>query len=898
MNKNVFGPIVAFTVFLVLLLQFEDGQAHKLVRRDVGVPEADAIQVGDGQPHSRRKRTIGRIFNMFRGFMSNMFGQGGGQKGKGRGRGRPRPSSSYGAPQSSYGAPPQSSYGAPQSGYNAPSQGPGQSGAPPSLSGGNIDSYGSPQAQALGGGGNLDSYGSPQAPALGGGGNLDSYGSPQAPALGGGNLDSYGSPQAPALGGGNQDSYGSPQAPAIGGGGNLGTYGSPQAPNQNNYGSPQGPPLQNYGNQGSNNAPRVPSGSQGLSSYGNGGGAPRGPPSPGSIAPPGLADSVFKMLPAPNLATEGPNLSGESYGSPNQQQPNQDSYGSPQSNPLGPSVGGGQDPDSYGSPQAGVLSAGGQQGSAQNSYGSPLVGFGQPEVIAARPAQSSNGSPQPAQGSYGAPQNPFLASGSQPAQSSYGSPDAGIVPRVVNNQEPSQAGYGSPDVGIVPRVVNNLEPSQAGYGSPDAGIVPRVVNNQEPSQSGYGGPDAGIVPRVVNNQEPQTNTLDVYGSQVAPVGTSAPVPQDIINSYGSPDGENQPEGELTSTQIEDEGEVQGPAFDNLRDNVGEKQLGTTEASESNSDLKASGLELTGEDDNYDDGATTTIEPVFPGYDDVNYDQNNYQYDDSDVKNAPGLPGYLEGQGNRPVTLPLKVPGRRPSSQNPEQEERVKPVEGVLIREEATKPKVEPVDNSLEEEDDVQPGYGGGAQVQAEKDEEVKDEEEELEEAEEEEEGEEEKKSEAVEEDQSSYDKNESVENDSNQLPQPNETEEYPDNNELGEVAGDEDEEEDKVSGDPSVDSTTGAAFISVPLLIEEVNDKENGEPARPGDPTVILAGSPEEVKKPDVVYGAPGNPRKSRQNDSFHQFLVDVPNAKRQADWSQRLRERQRQRVWRQFQLD
>ena len=121
-----------------------------------------------------------------------------------------------------------------------------------------------------------------------------------------------------------------------------------------------------------------------------------------------------------------------------------------------------------------------------------------------------------------------------------------------------------------------------------------------------------------------------------------------------------------------------------------------------------------------------------------------------------------------------------------------------------------------------------------------------------------------------------------------------------------------MNADQNGESTTEAAFISVPLMIEEVSGKGEGEGAQPGDPTVILAGSPEETgttgsaagaQKPDTEYGSPGT-RKGRENTerrgphAFHQFLVEPPNAKRNADWSQKLRERQRRRVWRQFNLD
>ncbi len=60
-------------------------------------------------------------------------------------------------------------------------------------------------------------------------------------------------------------------------------------------------------------------------------------------------------------------------------------------------------------------------------------------------------------------------------------------------------------------------------------------------------------------------------------------------------------------------------------------------------------------------------------------------------------------------------------------------------------------------------------------------------------------------------------------------------------------------------------------MIEEVGGKGDGEGSQPGDPTVILAGSPEETgTKPDALYKSPG-PRRGRENTerrgphAFHQ---------------------------------
>jgi len=136
-------------------------------------------------------------------------------------------------------------------------------------------------------------------------------------------------------------------------------------------------------------------------------------------------------------------------------------------------------------------------------------------------------------------------------------------------------------------------------------------------------------------------------------------------------------------------------------------------------------------------------------------------------------------------------------------------------------------------------------------------------------------------------------------------------------------------------TTSRPSLISIPLLIEEKDGDVQANGNRGGDPTVILAGTDEE-RKPDTLYGGPldgyedeADLRRARQtnaNSPAHsqgvrirppkefQYL-DSPQTKRQVkakdlpvtrlhsgrggqDWSQRLRERQRQRIWRQFNLD
>ena len=94
----------------------------------------EAIDVADNGElhpyvHSRNRRTIGKVFDMFRGLFDRLFGGGKGGGGGGGGYGPPkRPAASYGPPkkpQSGYGPPksPQSGYGPPQSpkpGYGQP----------------------------------------------------------------------------------------------------------------------------------------------------------------------------------------------------------------------------------------------------------------------------------------------------------------------------------------------------------------------------------------------------------------------------------------------------------------------------------------------------------------------------------------------------------------------------------------------------------------------------------------------------------------------------------------------------------------------------------------------------------------------------------------------------------
>jgi hypothetical protein len=141
--------------------------------------------------------------------------------------------------------------------------------------------------------------------------------------------------------------------------------------------------------------------------------------------------------------------------------------------------------------------------------------------------------------------------------------------------------------------------------------------------------------------------------------------------------------------------------------------------------------------------------------------------------------------------------------------------------------------------------------------------------------------------------------------------------------------------DEPVITTSRPRLISIPLVIEEKDVDVKLPGNRGGDPTVILAGTDED-RKPDTLYGGPidgyedeADLRRARQTNanspahsqgvrirppSSFQY-IDPPQKRRQVkakdlpvtrllsgrggqDWSQRLRDRQRQRIWRQFNLD
>jgi len=511
---------------------------------------------GKGEAHSRSKRTIGDIINWKLGILQSLFGGikglfggkgnggggggygappsyqpprnprpnhgGGGSKfnlpriplkglfGKGNSGGGSRPTygapkPSYGAPKPSYGGgaapvgPPRPSYGGNNnnnnggSGYNNGGNGGGSfgpsnaikmleapnlaTGRPPAGSGynggnqnfgGNQNNYNAPQAAAAG-----DSYGAPQAAPLDSG---DSYGAPQAAPLDSG--DSYGAPQADPIDSG--DSYGAPQADPIDAGD---SYGAPQAAPvsaPNSYGSPQAAPVQAQ-NSYSSAVQSAPD------SYREAKLIPQQQPA--------QAQDSYGAALAPSIGASASYSTGQSVSQPSAA-PAQDSYGVPQSPVLSTS----------------------NAASAPDSYGTPTG----PVIVEARAPAAVNEAD-----SYGTPESPVIAARAPVASApdSYGTPESSVLsPDTFQETRSNEA-----DVAIIQ---STLQQVQSGSVS-SVQDVPVIQSNAAPAveeEDSYGNPAAQVLPEVVDvrDQFNQDNTVDVYGSALAPVGTSAPVPEEIF----------------------------------------------------------------------------------------------------------------------------------------------------------------------------------------------------------------------------------------------------------------------------------------------------------------------------------------------------------------------------------
>lgn len=462
------------------------------------------------QPHKRSKRTIGHIFDMFKNMMDGLFG--GGKKKKPR---RPkRPGQAYGPPKPRP-QNPRPSYGKPRPRPPPPPRNPNLSGG---YAGGSAPQRPPPRAPQAPQAPNPDSYGSPVAPPLPPRApvapNPDSYGSPIAPPQ---------APRAPA-----PDTYGSPLAPPI--------PQAPRAPAPDTYGSPVAPPQaprappSGYSSQPQPQAPRTPTG--------------------GSFGP----SSVFYMIPAPNLATEGPGggkgaapAGGDSYGSPQASPvsaPAPDSYGGPQAAPLAPAPDSYSGPDSYGAPQvpdSGVIEVNGRGRT-------PVVVPINPENPFLQGQQYNNAAPLPVIAAENDLQGEFV-------------------------DENDVDGYGAPDV-EAPAPITDID-------TPEEPSVIEIARDEEEAVVDVEAL-ADIRAEGLDVEEPVPDLPEdeeLGAPDSAPVeATTAPADYDYDAEYvvdlrtdsvddetTAPFQELAPEGEIEDYQVDEiEGEL-SPLFDNLRD---------------------------------------------------------------------------------------------------------------------------------------------------------------------------------------------------------------------------------------------------------------------------------------------------------------------------------------------
>lgn len=215
------------------------------------------------------------------------------------------------------------------------------------------------------------------------------------------------------------------------------------------------------------------------------------------------------MIPAPNLATEGPPGGGGSAAAP---AGGGDSYGSPQAAPVG-----GNEVDSYGSPQAAPV--GEAAPSAPDSYSGP----------------DSFGNPQPEAPAAPAPVNPFISQYNNAAP-------LPVTGNDLSGQFVEEDTYGAPEGGeVAPAPITDIDlPEETdiiveGRGSDEGGEEAEDLNEIAPE--GTDAPD-------LNYDEDAETFVDLRAED-----------EELDES---------PEGEVISTQVDEiEGET-SPLFEDLR----------------------------------------------------------------------------------------------------------------------------------------------------------------------------------------------------------------------------------------------------------------------------------------------------------------------------------------------
>jgi hypothetical protein len=201
------------------------------------------------------------------------------------------------------------------------------------------------------------------------------------------------------------------------------------------------------------------------------------------MAPQSISNNVIKMLPAPNLATSAPNV---------QQVQQQVSGGNNNFRPSQAAQ------DSYGVAQSNVVSLG-------NNINNNVVTAG----------NGATANSQPAQDSYGVPQGGVITgrgngfSNNNNAVNSVVGGDRGS--KGIQQGTLTNPFTNSPTTfSVAPTVSSGAQDSYA-VGSNPVGN-PVIINREKDT-------NAGPAP-------PTGQATDVYGSPVAPVGTSAPVPDE------------------------------------------------------------------------------------------------------------------------------------------------------------------------------------------------------------------------------------------------------------------------------------------------------------------------------------------------------------------------------------
>jgi len=268
---------------------------------------------------------------------------------------------------------------------------------------------------------------------------------------------------------------------------------SPQRPSYNGASSPQRPSYNgqqkpNYGGGRPTSRPRPPQPNR--PNYNNG--PSQSAPEPQQQFGPA---SVFKMLPAPNLATSAPQT-GSRPSSSNLGSPSLDTYGSPQAGDVSV-VATIQAQDTYGSPQAPAT------GGGEDSYGSPV------------------GNPISTPGSYRSPKFVPLPLTTSNSYSAPAAPSSASSTSTQSFPSSSPAFISS---------VSNVNSAASAIGSYGSGAIdsygPLII--QDNSADSYSAPDASV---VVQASLPVTAS-DSYGGAITPVITQASAPAPASDSYG------------------------------------------------------------------------------------------------------------------------------------------------------------------------------------------------------------------------------------------------------------------------------------------------------------------------------------------------------------------------------